>query len=42
MYMAVQALERAGGQIPLVLDSYYIEKEDLRDPKYEKMLYSME
>ncbi len=42
VYMAVQALERAGGQILLVLDSYYIEKEDLRDPKYEKMLYPME
>lgn len=42
VYMAVQALEGAGGQNSLVLDSYYIEKEDLRDPEYEKMLYPLE
>lgn len=42
VYMAVQALERAGSPKALALDSYYIEKEDLRDPEYEKMLYPME
>lgn len=42
VYMAVQALEGADGQDLLVLDSYYIEKEDLRDPEYEKMLYPLE
>lgn len=42
VYMAVQALEGTENREPLVLDSYYIEKEDLRKPEYEKMLYPME
>ena len=42
VYMAVQALEGAESPETLVLDSYYIEKEDLRDPEYEKMLYPVE
>jgi len=40
--MAVRALEEKGAQEPLVMGSYYIEKEDLREPKYEKILFPME
>lgn len=40
--MAVGALEREGDRDSMVMDSYYIEKEDLREPKYEKMLFPVE
>ena len=40
--MAVGALERGGDRDSMVMDSYYIEKEDLREPKYEKMLFPVE
>lgn len=40
--MAVDALEGKAQGEPLVLESYYIEKEDLREPKYEKMLFPVE
>lgn len=40
--MAIQALEGEKIREPLVMESYYIEKEDLREPKYEKMLFPME
>lgn len=40
--MAVGALERRGDRDAMVMDSYYIEKEDLREPKYEKMLFPVE
>ena len=40
--MAIQALEGKGNQEPLVMDSYYIVKEDLREPEYEKILFPME
>lgn len=39
---AVLALEEAGSQPPIVMDSYYIEKEDLRKPGYEKLLFPIE
>lgn len=39
---AVEALEGKAAGKPLILDSYYIEKEDLRGPVYEKMLYPVE
>lgn len=40
--MAVEELERGGDGESMTMDSYYIEKEDLREPKYEKMLFPME
>lgn len=40
--MAIEALEGNTPKKALVLDSYYIEKRNLRDPEYEKMLYPME
>ena len=40
--MAIEALEGKTPREALVLDSYYIEKKNLRDPEYEKMLYPME
>lgn len=40
--MAVKELEKAGDGKPIIMDSYYIEKEDLREPKYEKMLFPVE
>lgn len=40
--MAIRALEGKGGHETLVMDSYYIEKEDLREPEYEKILFPME
>lgn len=40
--MAVEALEKRGGREPLVMESYYIEKKDLRKSEYEKMLFPME
>ncbi len=39
---AIEELERSGTGEPLVMDAYYIEKKDLREPKYEKMLFPME
>ncbi|MDO4268203.1 MAG: substrate-binding domain-containing protein [Eubacteriales bacterium] len=45
-YLSVKAaVEAAAGRQKkesLVLDSFYIEKEDLRSPEYEKMLYPIE
>ena len=38
---AVRALEGAGS-VPTVMDSYYIEKEDLRNPAFEKMLFPID
>ncbi len=38
---AVQVLERADS-IPVTADIYYIEKENLREPDYEKLLFPME
>ncbi len=40
--MAARASERFDGQKTLTTSSYYIEKKDLRDPAYEKMLYPIE
>lgn len=40
--MAVEALEGRKTQKTMVMDSYYIEKKDLREPKYEKVLFPME
>lgn len=39
---AVQALEGGGSQSRITMDSYYIEKEDLRKPEYEKLLFPVE
>lgn len=38
---AVRALEGAGS-VPTVMESYYIKKEDLRDPAFEKLLFPIE
>ncbi len=38
---AVCALEGAGS-VPTVMESYYIDKKDLRDPAFEKMLFPIE
>lgn len=40
--MAVGELEKAGTGKTMTMDSYYIEKKDLREPKYEKMLFPVE
>jgi len=40
--MAVGALEGGGSQRRVEMDSSYIEKEDLRRPEYEKLLYPVE
>lgn len=40
--MAVEALEGKASGETLVLDSYYIERENLREPEYEKMLFPVE
>ena len=42
VYMAIQALEEKDSQRPMTMDSYYIEKRDLREPKYEKILFPVE
>ncbi|MCM1126312.1 MAG: substrate-binding domain-containing protein [Lachnospiraceae bacterium] len=42
VYMAVQALEGKEVKEPLIMESYYIEKKDLRKPEYEKILFPME
>lgn len=39
--MAVQVLE-GKDSIPIMADSYYIEKKDLREPDYEKLLFPIE
>lgn len=39
---AVRTLEGDGAQEPVVMESYYIEKKDLRDPACEKLLYPIE
>ena len=39
---AVAVAKNQTVQDPIVLPDYYIEKEDLRNPKYEKMLYPIE
>lgn len=38
---AVRVLEGAGSP-PVVMDSYYIEKQDLQEPGFEKLLYPIE
>ena len=38
---AVQVLERADS-IPVTADIYYVEKENLREPDYEKLLFPIE
>ncbi len=38
---AVRALEGAGS-VPTVMEAYYIDKKDLRDPAFEKMLFPIE
>lgn len=40
--LAVQILEGTDSRTPVVMDSYYIEKQDLRKPEYEKMLFPIE
>ena len=40
--MAVEELEKMGAGKTMTMDSYYIEKDDLREPKYEKMLFPVE
>lgn len=40
--MAIQVLEGLRNQPPMIMESYYIEKEDLREPAYEKMLFPIE
>ena len=40
--MAIGELEKAGSREAMAMDSYYIEKKDLREPKYEKMLFPVE
>lgn len=42
VYMAVQKLEGLEIQTPMVMDYYYIENKDLREPVYEKMLFPIE
>lgn len=39
---AVEAVTGGGMQEHVVLDSYYIRREDIRRPEYEKMLYPVE
>lgn len=42
VYMAVGELERSKERKSKIMDSYYIEKKDLREPEYEKMLFPVE
>lgn len=42
VYMAIQELEGKVAETPLEMDSYYIEREDLRKPEYEKLLFPVE
>lgn len=42
VYMAVQAVEGEDVKEPLIIEAYYIEKEDLRKPEYEKILFPVE
>lgn len=39
---AVEAIEGSRQREQILLDSYYIEKPQLRDKQYEKMLYPMD
>jgi len=39
---AVQAIEKEQERSQLSLESYYIEKDELRSKKYEKMLYPID
>lgn len=39
---AVEAIEKRGDRDQIVLESYYIEKEDLRESYFEKILYPIE
>lgn len=40
--MAIQALEGLGEQAVVEMEPYYIQKSDLRDPAYEKLLFPIE
>lgn len=40
--MAIEALEGLRGQAPVEMESYYIQKKDLREPEYEKLLFPIE
>lgn len=39
---AVEAIRKTGKKEQITLDSYYVEKEDLRTPQFEKILYPIE
>lgn len=39
---AVEAIQRKGGREQIILDTYYIEKADLRESRFEKILYPMD
>lgn len=39
---AVEAIEKRGKREQIVLESYYIEKDDLRESRFEKILYPIE
>ncbi len=39
---AVEAIEKSGKREQIILDSYYIEREALRDQAYEKILYPID
>lgn len=39
---AVESIKNRGTQETVTLESYYIEKDDIRKPEYEKMLYPIE
>lgn len=39
---AVEAIGQSGDREQIVLDSYYIEKDDLRETRFEKILYPIE
>ena len=42
IWQAVEAAKGRPAKERVVLENYYIEKEDLRTSKYEKMLYPIE
>ena len=42
IWQAVEAVDGSSANQEAVLESYYIEKEDLRTSRYEKMLYPIE
>ena len=39
---AVEAIEKRGDRDQIVLESYYIEKDDLKETRFEKILYPIE